>query len=92
MYTPRGRGYRGRGRGRASWYRGRSRGRGRGGYTSGTTVDNRPKQILVSGYEPSEKDAIVSHFTVSSLALLKRLQSQQNRTGQRRKEKLPQSA
>lgn len=92
MYTPRGRGYRGRGRGRASWYRGRSRGRGRGGYSSGTTVDNRPKQILVSGYEASEKDAIVSHFTVSLLALLKRLQSQQNRTGQRRKEKLPQSA
>lgn len=57
----RGRGYhRGRGRGRGSWYRGRG-GRGRGAFQS-STVDNRPKQILVTGYNAVEKDDVLTHF------------------------------
>ena len=52
-------GYRGRGRG---WWRGR--GRGRGGLKM-TSVDNRPKKILVAGYTPDEKDKVLAHFNVS---------------------------
>jgi len=59
-------GYRGRGRG--SWYRGGAgRGRGgRGGFNM-TSVDNRPKKILVAGYTADEKDQVLEHFNVSFL-------------------------
>jgi len=56
-------GYRGRVRGRGAWYRGRGRGAARGGFQAGSSsVDNRPKQILVSGYDASEKEEIAAHF------------------------------
>lgn len=53
-------GYRGRGRG--YW---RGRGRGRGGLKMSTSVDNRPKKILVAGYTPDEKDKVLAHFNVN---------------------------
>lgn len=47
-----------------------SRGRGfadsRGSqHTSKAVVDNRPKQVLVAGYEEKDKDAVVAQFAVS---------------------------
>lgn len=59
--------YRGRGfraRGRAPWHRGRGRGRGyaRGGGFQSSSVDNRPKQILVTGFDIPEKDDVLAHF------------------------------
>ena len=30
-----------------------------------TSVDNRPKKILVAGYTPDEKDKVLAHFNVN---------------------------
>jgi len=54
-------GYRGGGGGRGWYGRGRGRGRGRGNYSS-LNIDNRPKEILVGGYDLEEKDEVVAHF------------------------------
>ena len=57
---------RGRGRGRG---RGVFRGRGFAGgraasHASRAVIDNRPKQLLVTGYEEKDKDAVVAQFAV----------------------------
>lgn len=57
-------GYRGRGRGGAWW---KTRGRGRGSARAMSTVDNRPKKILVAGYTVDEKDSVLAHFNVSQM-------------------------
>jgi len=56
-------GYRGRGRGGAWW---KTRGRGRGSARAMSTVDNRPKKILVAGYTVDEKDSVLAHFNTIS--------------------------
>ena len=63
-YGPRGRGTN-RGRGRGAWQRGR--GRGRGGFKS-NILDNRPKQLLVTGFGVDEKEAVISHFAVREIS------------------------
>ena len=55
---------RGRGRGRGV-LPSRGRGRGRGGsFALSNVVDRRPKQLLVVGFMPEEKDAVASHLSV----------------------------
>eukprot|EP00794_Sanderia_malayensis_P007433 gene7433-8255_t len=53
------RGGRGRGRGRG---RGQLASRGKGHTVSRAVVDNRPRQILVTGYDEVDKDAVVAQF------------------------------
>ena len=64
-----GAGFPGAGRGRGTPPRGRGRGgmRGRGGGRQPTlSVDRRPKQLVVSGYTPEDKDNVLELLSVST--------------------------
>ncbi|XP_065646403.1 RNA-binding protein 26 isoform X2 [Hydra vulgaris] len=61
-FNPRGRGFpKTRGRGASLWHRGR----GRGGFKN-NILDNRPKQLLVTGFAADEKESVISHFAAFS--------------------------
>ncbi|XP_065668942.1 RNA-binding protein 26 isoform X2 [Hydra vulgaris] len=61
-FNPRGRGtHKIRGRGSSMWHRGR----GRGGFKS-NILDNRPKQLQVTGFGIDEKESVIAHFAAFS--------------------------
>ena len=58
---------------RGATTRGRGRGRGRGRARrlshSTTSIDKRPRELSISGFDAEDKDELLTHFSVSTLVV-----------------------